>query len=157
MSLSLSLILPRERGRFATLLAPYAAEVAPECRIPPLERAGQMLNRKDVTTFWIHEGSTRVGFAIVLNLPDDRREFSEFMILPQHRRKGLGSQAAALILSEFPGYWRMGISRHSASAAAFWGTCLSLIPNLRNLREGAPFTDHQVKSFTFEINGVTHG
>ena len=151
MSVTLSLILPRERGRFATLLAPYFAEVAPTARIDPSERAGQLLNRKDVTAFWIHDDATRVGFAIVLNLPDDRREFSEFMVLPLHRRKGLGMEAAALILNEFPGFWRMGISRHSIGAAAFWGTRLSLMPNIANLREGAPFTPHQVKSFTFEI------
>lgn len=157
MTLTLSLILPRERGRLATLMAPYFAEVAPEAQIDPLERAGQMLNRRDVTTFWIHKASRRIGFAIVLNLPEDRRELSEFMILPQHRRKGHGMEAAGLILNEFPGFWRMGISRHSPSAAAFWGTCLSLLPNVRRLNDGAPFTDHQVKSFTFEIEGHQHG
>ena len=157
MSVTLSLILPRERGRLASLLAPYFAEVAPQARIDPTERAGQLLNRRDVTTFWIHDAARRVGFAIVLNLPDDRRELSEFMILPQHRRRGLGMQAAALILNEFPGFWRMGISRHSPAAAAFWGTCLSLLPTVRALQEGAPFTDHQVKSFTFEIQGPHHG
>jgi len=157
MTVTLSLILPRERGRLATLLAPYFAETAPTAGIDPSERAGQLLHRKDVTAFWIHADASRVGFAIVLNLPDDRREFSEFMILPQHRRKGLGMEAAALILNEFPGFWRMGISRHSKGAAAFWGTRLSLMPNIRGLRDGAPFTPHQVKSFTFEITDPAPG
>ena len=35
MSVTLSLILPRERGRLASLLAPYFAEVAPQARIDP--------------------------------------------------------------------------------------------------------------------------
>ncbi|GAB5430865.1 GNAT family N-acetyltransferase [Tritonibacter mobilis] len=157
MTVTLSLILPRERGRLATLLAPYFAETAPTAGIDPSERAGQLLHRKDVTAFWIHADASRVGFAIVLNLPDDRREFSEFMILPQHRRKGLGMEAAALILNEFPGFWRMGISHHSKGAAAFWGTRLSLMPNIRGLRDGAPFTPHQVKSFTFEITDPAPG
>lgn len=157
MTVTLSLILPRERGRLATLLAPYFAETAPTAGIDPSERAGQLLHRKDVTAFWIHADASRVGFAIVLNLPDDRREFSEFMILPQHRRKGLGMEAAALILNEFPGFWRMGISHHSKGAAAFWGTRLSLMPNIRGLRDGAPFTPHQVKSFTFEITDSAPG
>lgn len=157
MTVTLSLILPRERGRLATLLAPYFAETAPTAGIDPSERAGQLLHRKDVTAFWIHANASRVGFAIVLNLPDDRREFSEFMILPQHRRKGLGMEAAALILNEFPGFWRMGISHHSKGAAAFWGTRLSLMPNIRGLRDGAPFTPHQVKSFTFEITDPAPG
>ncbi|OIQ31476.1 MAG: GNAT family N-acetyltransferase [Alphaproteobacteria bacterium MedPE-SWcel] len=157
MSVSLSLILPRERGRLSSLLAPYFAEVAPKAGIDPLQRAEQMLNRKDVTAFWIHMGEIRTGFAIVLNLPDDRRELSEFMILPNYRRSGVGTAAAALILNEFPGFWRMGISRHSRMASAFWGTCLSLLPNVCGLREGAPFTDQQVKSFTFEIKGPHHG
>ncbi len=154
MTVSLSLILPRERGRLASLLAPYFAEVAPEAGIDPLQRSEQMLNRKDVTAFWIHNDALRIGFAIILNLPDNRREFSEFMILPQYRRSGLGVAAAELILTEFPGYWRMGISRHSPMAAAFWGTCLSLIGAVRGLRTGAPFTAHQCKSFSFEIEAA---
>ena len=157
MTVSLSLILPRERGRLATLLAPYFAEVAPEARLDPQRRAGQMLNRRDVTAFWVHDCSRRIGFAIVLNLPDDRRELSELMILPRFRRNGLGRAAAALIFSEFPGFWRMGVSRHSPTADAFWHTCLTQFPNVRALRTGAPFTDQQVKSFTFEIEGPYHG
>ena len=151
--IALSLILPRQQAIFASLLAPYFHEVAPQARIDPAHRATQMLNRKDVTAFWIHFEQARIGFALVLNLPDDRRELSEFMIVPQHRRQGLGQEAASLILREFPGRWRMGISKGSPQAAAFWGTCLSLVPGLSSLQTGAPFTDHQTKSYTFDIAG----
>ncbi|WP_027236088.1 GNAT family N-acetyltransferase [Leisingera caerulea] len=154
MSLALSLIVPREQALLAAALAPYFAEVAPDAAIDPTVRAGQMLNRKDVTAFWIRKDTQRIGFAIVLNLPDDRRELSEFCILPQHRRLGWGQQAARIILREFPGRWRMGLSKHSREAVAFWGTSLSAMPGIRDLREGAPFTEHQIKSYSFDIAGA---
>ncbi|WP_424979245.1 GNAT family N-acetyltransferase [Leisingera sp. S232] len=154
MTLTLALIMPREQALLAAALAPYLAEVAPQARIDPTDRAGQMLNRKDVTAFWILNTPQRIGFAIVLNLPEDRRELSEFCILPQHRRQGWGQEAACLILQEFPGRWRMGLSKSSKEAVAFWGTCLSILPSIRDLREGAPFTEHQTKSYTFDVAGA---
>jgi predicted acetyltransferase len=150
---SLALIMPREQALFASVLAPYFYEVAPSIEVDISERAKQMLHRQDVTAFWIRQGRARIGFALVLNLPDDRRELSEFSIVPQHRRKGLGQKAASLLLQEFPGRWRMGISGHSKQALAFWGTCLSILPGVSELREGAPFTEHQTKSYTFDIAG----
>lgn len=155
--LVLSSIGKEERGRLATQLAPYFAEVAPWAKIDPLERAHQVLNRKEVSAYWFRSDETTVGFAIVLHLPDDRRELSEFAILPHHRRSGLGQQAAAKLFALHPGVWRMGIARHSTAALAFWGTCLSLLPGVHNLREGAPFTEHQVKSFTFDMKGISDG
>ncbi|MCD9147359.1 GNAT family N-acetyltransferase [Pseudophaeobacter sp. MA21411-1] len=156
MMVTLSLILPRQQAVFASVLTPYFHEVSPAAKIDPVKRAEQMLNRRDVTAFWIHQGAARIGFALVLNLPDDRRELSEFWITPQSRRQGLGQAAASLILQEFPGRWRMGISKHSPQAAAFWGTCLSLTPGLSDLKTGAPFTEHQTKSYTFDIAGPEH-
>lgn len=150
---SLSLILRREEGLLTSRLAPYFHEIAPTLNIDPARRAHQMLHRQDVTAFWISHDGARIGFALVLNLPDDRRELSEFSIAPRHRRLGLGQAAARLILQEFPGRWRMGISAGSPQAAAFWGTCLSMVPGLQDLQSGAPFTDHQSKSYTFDIAG----
>ncbi|WP_293576050.1 GNAT family N-acetyltransferase [Phaeobacter sp.] len=154
MSFRLTLILPRERARLATALTRYFSEIAPTLRIDPSERAGQMLHRKDVTAFWIRQGDDHIGFAIVLNLPDDRRELSEFYIDPTYRRQGLGHAAASLIFDEFPGYWRMGISAGSPNAVAFWGTCLSALKGVEQLRDGAPFTEHQIKSYSFFIAGA---
>ncbi|APG45526.1 GNAT family N-acetyltransferase [Phaeobacter porticola] len=153
MSISLTLILPRERARLAAALANYYSEIAPALAIDPSERAGRMLHRKDVTAFWIRQDDVRIGFAIVLNLPDDRRELSEFYIDQASRRQGYGHAAASLIFAEFPGFWRMGISGQSPSAVAFWGTCLSALRGVEQLRDGAPFTEHQIKSYSFHIAG----
>ena len=153
---SVALILPREQARLAAALAPYFAEIAPDLAIDPPTRAQQMLHRKDMTAFWIRDVSDIIGFALVLNLPEDRRELSEFTIFPDHRRRGLGQAAAHLLLQEFPGRWRMGISAHSPAALAFWGTALSTLAGVRALTEGAPFTDLQIKSFTFQIAGPPH-
>ena len=137
MSLTLALILPRERAFLAAALALYFGEVAPTAGINPDERAEQFLHRKDVTAFWIKHDTARIGFAIVLNLPDDRRELSEFAIFPKHRRQGSGSEATQILLQEFPGRWRMGMSSQSYHAAAFRGTCLSGLHGVRALLGGA--------------------
>lgn len=152
-AVSLVLIMPREQAIFSSVLAPYFTEVAPGVPIDITERAKQMLHRQDVTAFWIRKGTARIGFALVLNLPDDRRELSEFSIAPKHRRQGLGQEAVNLLFQEFPGRWRMGISAYSKDAVGFWGTCLSILPGVRDLRDGAPFTEHQTKSYTFDIAG----
>lgn len=151
MSLTLSLILPKEQAVLTSVLAAYFEETASKARIDPGSRAKQMLHRKDVTAFWIANSGKRIGFALVLNLPDDRRELSEFSIFTPHRRQGHGQEAARILLQEFPGYWRMGISAQSPSALAFWGTCLSILPGVIDLREGAPFTEFQSKSYSFQI------
>lgn len=147
--ISLRLMTAADQGRFASQLAAYLAEVLPDSRIDPVERAGQLIHRKDMQVWWLQKEDFTVGFAVVLDLPEGRRELSEFGILPQFRRKGLGQEAAHAVIATHPGHWRIGISRHSKAAMAFWGTCLSLLPNVQDLREGAPFTQHQCRSFTF--------
>lgn len=150
----LSAVTAKDQGRFASQLAAYLAEVLPEARLDPVERAGQMIHRRDMQVWWLMTNSATVGFATVLDLPEGRRELSEFAILRPYRRQGLGRLAAEQVLATHHGHWRMGISARSASALGFWGTCLSLLPNVRDLREGAPFTQHQIKSFTFVTEAV---
>ncbi|MDE4133203.1 GNAT family N-acetyltransferase [Phaeobacter sp. QD34_3] len=157
MSLTLSLILPKEHAVLTSVLASYFEETASKARVDPGDRARQMLHRKDVTAFWVVKDSKRIGFALVLNLPDDRRELSEFSIFAPHRRQGHGQEAARVLLQEFPGYWRMGISAQSQSALAFWGTCLSILPGIIDLRQGAPFTEFQSRSYSFQIADPTIG
>jgi predicted acetyltransferase len=156
MSLTLSLILPKEHAVLTSVLAGYFEETASQARIDPGDRARQMLHRKDVIAFWVLNDGKRIGFALVLNLPDDRRELSEFSIFAPHRRHGFGRVAAEILFQEFPGRWRMGLSAQSPSALAFWGTCLSVLPGVTELREGAPFTELQSKSYSFQITGPTH-
>lgn len=148
---TLRAISPDEKGRFASQLANYLAEVRPEARLDVLQRAGQLLNRRDTYVWWLMDQATTVGFSVVLKLPEDRRELSQFTIFPQYRRKGLGKLAAQQILATHRGHWRMGISRTSHAALAFWGTCLSLLPDIEDLRSGAAFAAEQEKSFTFIV------
>ncbi|CUH79932.1 putative acetyltransferase [Tritonibacter multivorans] len=148
---TLRAISPDEKGRFASQLANYLAEVRPEARLDVMQRAGQLLNRRDTYVWWLIDQATTVGFSVVLKLPEDRRELSEFTIFPQYRRKGLGQQAAQQVLATHCGHWRMGISRTSHAALSFWGTCLSLLPDIKDLRTGAAFAAEQEKSFTFVV------
>lgn len=148
---TLRAISPDEKGRFASQLANYLAEVRPEARLDVMCRAGQLLNRRDTCVCWLIDQTTTVGFSVVLKLPEDRCELSEFTIFPQYRRRGLGQEAARQVLQTHIGHWRMGISRTSKAALSFWGTCLSLWPEIQDLRSGAAFAAEQEKSFTFVV------
>ncbi|SCZ74140.1 hypothetical protein SAMN04488118_12211 [Epibacterium ulvae] len=151
MPLTLSPILATDRPRLLPVLARYLAETAPSAEIDMAKKASRSINRPDMQSFWITDHCRDVGFAFVLTLPEGQRELSEFTIFPHLRRRGLGREAASLLFTTLPGKWRMGISAASPQAAAFWGTCLSLIPNIECLRTGAPFTELQCKSYCFSI------
>lgn len=147
-------ISPAEQSRFLPVFARYLMEIAPEADQDVVKKSRRALNRVDHRTFWIRIGARDVGFAIVLLLPEGQRELSEFTIFPEHRRYGLGRIASEQLLNTFPGQWRMGVSSASPDAAAFWGTCLSLMRQVDKVKTGAPFTACQSKSFNFWVNAA---
>lgn len=148
-ALSLS---PIENGHFPRLLpvlARYLAETIEDQSVDPAQIATRVLNRADQTAYWIDQARSPIGFAFVLSLPEGQRELSEFTIFPECRRLGCGAAAAELLFTRYPGRWRMGLSKASPQAAGFWGTCLSAMAGVRELKEGAPFSNRQSKSYSF--------
>lgn len=74
--------------------------------------------------FWIMSGGDRVGF-ILLNayspsgLGTDYA-ISEFNVLPQHRRCGVGRAAALAAFATAAGQWELQVYRANPSGFAFW-------------------------------------
>ncbi len=149
--LDLHPIAPEEQPRFLPVFARYLMEIAPAEDQDVIKKSRRVLNRRDHCSFWLRAGQSDLGFAIVLLLPEGQKELSDFTIFPQFRRSGFGRAAAVQLLTRFPGQWRMGVSRASTDAAAFWGTCLSSMPHVSKVKTGAPFTACQSKSFNFWV------
>lgn len=72
----------------------------------------------------IHAGGLLAGFALVnahswRGAPIDHA-MAEFFILRQHRRSGVGRQAAQAIFHRYPGRWELAIAKANTAAHAFW-------------------------------------
>ena len=48
------------------------------------------------------------------------RNMAEFFIVRKHRRSGIGTTAARLIFSRYPGRWETAVARANHGALAFW-------------------------------------
>ena len=78
----------------------------------------------DRHAFFIHD-DVLAGFALV-KLGSQRsgdprvRDMAEFFIAPEHRRRGLGTEAAHRVWARFPGPWEVRVLRAHPAALAFW-------------------------------------
>jgi predicted acetyltransferase len=52
-------------------------------------------------------------------------ELAEFTIHPDHRRQGIGTQAAYLVFNALGGEWTLGVVENSPGSMAFWEQCLA--------------------------------
>jgi predicted acetyltransferase len=48
------------------------------------------------------------------------RNMAEFFVVRKHRRGGVGSAAARMIFSSYPGVWEVAVARRNLAALAFW-------------------------------------
>ena len=69
-------------------------------------------------------GGFLAGFALLDRVshtgrPLDRN-IAEFFIVRKHRRSGVGSTAARMIFSRYPGHWETAVARANLGALAFW-------------------------------------
>jgi predicted acetyltransferase len=77
--------------------------------------------------YWIEDRDARVGFALInrdVFLPDSAWSVSEFYVTPAFRRRGLGKEAARVLLGRHPGAWEVAILPGNARALAFWTNVL---------------------------------
>ncbi len=75
--------------------------------------------------FFIRSGKDRVGVALATreSATDDAPEHfdvAEFFVLPVHRGRGVGRQAAFLLWDRLPGQWAVRVSQANVAALPFW-------------------------------------
>jgi predicted acetyltransferase len=92
-------------------------------------REGEFLagwfNDSSANPFVILKDSQRVGFALVSRPPAFPRRsaeyrMSEFFVVGQARRRGVGASAAALLFSRFNGDWEVVEDENNRPALGFW-------------------------------------
>jgi predicted acetyltransferase len=63
-------------------------------------------------------GLSIAGMALVREGPP--HSIAEFLIMPKHRRTGVGTAAARDVLLRYPGQWEVRQAPGNAAAVAFW-------------------------------------
>ena len=75
--------------------------------------------------FFIRSGKDRIGFALATresatNDAPEHLDVAEFFVLPTHRGRGVGRQAAFLLWDRFPGPWVVRVFQANVPALPFW-------------------------------------
>ena len=75
--------------------------------------------------FFIRSGKDRVGVALATresatNDAPEHLDVAEFFVLPAHRGRGVGRQAASLLWDRLPGQWVVRVSQANVAALPFW-------------------------------------
>ena len=142
------------RDAFRRMVQDYMAEIAPGLDVPTPGQMAKWWTNADRHAFEIATPEM-VGFALVLHLSDGSHELSEFYIVPDHRRSGLGRAAVAELVPRFPGRWRLGLASGSANARTFWPAALKSCSTVSRILRGPPLTPHQTGSLHFIVKENT--
>jgi len=132
MALELVPAGPGDRTTIERLIQLYLYDMAAE-HPWPIEPEGRyaydFLDR-----FWQHPYLIRAdgelaGFALVIRgCPITGREdcwfMAEFFVLRPYRRRGLGAEATAQLVTRHPGDWHVAVMETNEAALAFWGRAL---------------------------------
>ncbi|TNF64458.1 MAG: hypothetical protein EP307_02735 [Rhodobacteraceae bacterium] len=137
-----------DRDAFLAMLRPYLAEIAPDLPAPTPDRITQVLDDPARHVLTIRVSGSDKGFVLIRRLSCGTHEMSEFYVLPQARRAGLGTRAARAALTRHPGRWQLGVARAATGAESFWQTVLA---PLARAHRGPPLTPHQSGSLHFTI------
>jgi predicted acetyltransferase len=105
--------------------------------------------------FLIRSGARVAGFALVTRgspASDDPSDLdvAEFFVLRQHRRSGVGGEAARLLWNRLAGRWVVRVSEGNRRGLGFWPAMISRYTGgafSQTRRSGTP---HSWRVFTFE-------
>jgi len=100
----------------------------------------------DLDRYWRLEGfhpllirvEERLAGLALINTHSRRGEkvefnMAEFFIAREHRRRGVATEAARLILAQFPGRWEVAVAEHNVAAKMFWSRTLAVRLNVNRL------------------------
>lgn len=69
------------------------------------------------------------------------RNMAEFFIVRKHRRGGIGTAAAHIIFSRYPGQWEAAVARRNLGALGFWRNAIRRHPLVADIVESDVATD----------------
>ena len=133
MNIRLSLVPPDLKYRLGEYLDRYLEEHSQykETRIGPLSTAEYVYfleywREKGRHPYFIFRDSEIADFILVRTVSTDEGSFfqvSEFYILPEYRRTGIGIEAVSLLWQKFPGLWELQVLGNNKTARVFWSKC----------------------------------
>ncbi len=77
----------------------------------------------DRDAFFIKEEGKIVGFVMInqfMKKCDSGHSVSEFLVLPEYRRKHIGKKVASLVFALYDGYWEVEPIENNNIACGFW-------------------------------------
>ena len=115
--------------RFEAYRRDYYALVHPGEALEPYPWFDGYWTEPDRHPYWITAGGEVAGFVLVngwaeSGLPLDQA-ISEFCILPDHRRQGLGLRSRATLMGLHTGQWELKVHRANLPGLAFWPRALA--------------------------------
>ncbi len=69
-----------------------------------------------------------IGFALIRK-DNNFYEMAEFSILPEFRRRGLGTEFASVVIRKHPGMWHIEYDMNNISGHRFWKNLVSILVN----------------------------
>ena len=134
-AIKIAVALPEDKVALANMMQLYAHDFSELWAGGPrgeLEPDG-LFTAYPLDTWWrepdhipllVKVGGFLAGFALLdstshTGRPLDRN-MAEFFIVRKHRRSGVGSTAARMIFSRYPGRWETAVARANQGALAFW-------------------------------------
>ena len=129
----------------------YLTGIAPDTAIDPID---QWWAEALQETFVITNPEV-VGFAMIWRHDDATWTLSEFCILPDLRRQGVGRAAVEALLRARPGRWQLGVVARGP-ARAFWSHVLPGLPGLTELSQHPPLSETQALSYRFRMAEEAH-
>lgn len=143
--ISLEPVQPAEEPLLANLLELYihdmsavfpGLEVGPEGRFgyPRLQQYWNDPTRR--FPFLLRCDGRVAGFALVqrgspVTEDPETLDMTEFFVLRQYRRRGIGARAATLMWKRLPGSWTVRVLEKNTHALAFWREAISAFLGLR--------------------------
>jgi len=85
------------------------------------------------------------GFALVRQ-DGEHWEMAEFYVLPEFRRRGLGTACAREIFKKHPGDWRIGFNKHNLASRNLWRK-LARVLSKDDIEEGSLDASHDYIRF----------
>ncbi|RLA39919.1 MAG: hypothetical protein DRR06_18315 [Gammaproteobacteria bacterium] len=133
MTIKLSLVPSDQKSQLGEYLDRYLVEHSQykEIQNGPLSAAEYIYfpeywREEGRYPYFIYRDSEIVGFILIRTVFRDEGSFlqvSEFYILPEYRRAGVGIEAVSLLWQKLPGFWELHVLGNNSSAKVFWTKC----------------------------------
>lgn len=139
MTVSLRLASEAEKPAYWEMLAAYLVEdyaiSDPEGKFDPLDFPNfpkywiEPLRKP----WWILKGGEPAGLALVnkYSWSGERVDYGliEYYVSPEHRRAGIGREAARQLFTAWPGQWELACHNLNARSQAFWDATIAATPH----------------------------